>query len=70
MSGFFDRVVAIACVWLMCGALLAGCSVLETLIFQVLFRFLRFSSLNVFLTFFIVQAIEMWSTDGRGWIRI
>ena len=70
MSGFFDRVLVIACVWLMCGALLAGCSALETLIFQVLFRFLHFSSLNVFLTFFVVQAIEMWTTDGRGWIRV
>lgn len=55
---------------LLCMVLLVGCSALETLIFQVLFRFLHFSSLNVFLTFFIVQAIEMWTTDGRGWIRL
>ena len=48
-------------------AMLAVCSCLETLIFQTVFRFLRFDGRLVFGFFMAVQSIELAVTGGKGW---
>ena len=68
MSVVFDRILIVVCVCVICGALLAGFSAFETLVFQALFRFLHFDSMHVFWMFFVAQLMELWITEGREWI--